>query len=147
MYRKPNNQLFLSGHRRGWDAGIIYLLVHTSFMTNKNIVKSLCFWQLNYISINLTKSWPLAAPIQGRPRADVKGLWRANIKFLRKGLYRADMKGQPRADIKGRPRADIKGMQRAGIKFLRKGLYRADMKGRPRADMKGRSRANFYFFF
>ena len=49
------------------------------------------------------------------------GLWRVGIKFLSKGLCRAN--------LKGRPRAVIKGLWRAGINFLSKGLYRANLKG------------------
>ena len=41
------------------------------------------------------------------------------IKFLCKGMYRADVKGWPRSDIMSLWRADIK--------FLSKGLFWADM--------------------
>ena len=46
--------------------------------------------------------------MEGRSRADMKGLPRANfIIFFEKGLYRADMKGQSRANMKDWPRANF----------------------------------------
>ena len=74
--------------------------------------------------------------MKGQSRADIKGLWRAGINSLSKGLYRADMKGQSRA-----------GQGPILLFFFEKGLYRADMKGRSRADIKGWPRANFIIFF